>query len=111
MKKKAAERLKPFFSNGLSEMECEKLINQLSPQDLGEIRNLINIKIKEMRANQNEMVKRLNVAECNPEVLQARISDSERSIEAVKETASLFQKVFEKRQIAKGAKTVSTFKM
>ncbi len=111
MKKKAAERLKPFFSNGLTAVECERMINQLNPQDLGELRNLINIKIKEMQVTQGEMVKRLSGAECHPEVLRVRISDSERSITAVQEIASLFDKVFEKRKVSKGQKTVSTFKM
>ncbi len=111
MKKKAAERLKPYFSHGLTEIECERMINQLNPQDLGELRNLINIKIKEMRVNQQDMVKRLSGAECSPEVLRVRISDSEKSISAVQEILSLFDKVFEKRKVAKGIKVVSTFKM
>lgn len=98
MKKKAELRLQPFFQADLTEEKLGEMISALSPTDLGEIKNLIGIKIKEMEGEFSELRKRLELAECSSKIMEERLSDGKKTIAAVEAVQKKFNDVFLERK-------------
>ena len=98
MKKKAESRLRPFFQAELSEEKLNKMIQALSPTDLGEIKNLIGVKITEMEGEFLDLRKRLELAECPSKIMEERLSDGKKTIAAVAAIKTKFEHVFQERK-------------
>lgn len=107
MKKKAESRLKPFFQANLTEEKLGEMISALSPTDLGEIRNLIGLKIREMEEELLDLRKRLEQAECLPKILNERLSNGRNCIAAVEAVQKKFNNVFQERKQKKQEKILS----
>ncbi|MCF7860472.1 hypothetical protein K9M09_02530 [Patescibacteria group bacterium] len=98
MKKKAEERLVPFFK--LPETELQNIIKQLSPQEIGEIRQLSKIKKQELSteiAEQKQFAtgRSLELLEKRGQLLTQKIAQIEKA----------FDKVFNERKQEKQKKS------
>jgi len=101
MKKKAEERISPFMKGNLSNDELEEVVRALSPQDLGEIKELFLLKIKEMESNQEALKKRLKRAECPEKIIKERLALTEANINEVRRCWHIFNNIFEERKSKK----------
>jgi len=101
MKKKAENRLRPFLENGISADELEKKIQALSPGDLGEIKQLLLLKIREMEEELGVLKKHLEQAKCSKIIMDDRLSSGQSAINELRRRWHVFNNVFEERQKSK----------
>lgn len=103
MKRKAEERLRPFLDNGISSEDLKKMVKDLSPSDLGELRSLIWFKIREMEAELDELKTRLEQAECSKRIMDERMSFGQSHIHEARRRWHVFNNIFEERKKQKQA--------
>ncbi|MDD3285019.1 MAG: hypothetical protein PHG95_00020 [Patescibacteria group bacterium] len=99
MRKKAEDRIEPFLEYDLTNDELEKAVKNLSPQNLGEIRQLVFLKIQEMKEEDQKILKkRLEQAECSEKIINEHLAFHETLIQKVRDRWEIFNNIFEERK-------------
>lgn len=98
MNKKAEQRLRPFMDLRLSKNNFKKKVEDLSPQDLGEIKNLLLIKIQEIKDNIVNLKSKLEKSDCSQEFINHQMLRTKHNLTALKQRQDIFDNTFKKRR-------------
>lgn len=98
MNKKAEKRLAPFMDLKLKNEDLKALVENLSPKDLGEIKNLLFTKILEMEEALPSLKARLERAEYSQKIIEHRMSYVQGILKQIKEKWLIFDNTFKERK-------------